>query len=189
MALALITINMTLLHRTVVASDDQQSSQDVVLVAPVEPIPVAVDRDGTSEILGIDVVAEDARPILLKQFLEKHDSPMAPHADFLVSEADRFGIDFRLVVAIAMCESNLGKKMPAGSYNAWGIAVYTGQNSGATFAGWPEAITWVSQYMKEHYYDRGLVDLKDIGAIYAPPSVETEYSWTRCVETFQNSIL
>ncbi len=145
---------------------------------------------GTAQVLGAKVIAGDARGLLLQSFLEDYDSPMAPYADYLVQQADTQGIDFRLVVAIAMCESNLGKHMPtSNSYNAWGIAVYTGKTIGADFDSWPHAIDWVSRYIKEKYYDRGIIDLKDIGAIWAPPSVEKGYSWTNCVETFQGNIL
>lgn len=145
---------------------------------------------GTAQILGAQVVGGDARPLLLGAFLQSYDSPMAPYANVMVREADKNGIDFRLLVAIAMCESNLGKHMPTSdSYNAFGIAVYTGQITGATFNNWPHAIEWVSQYIKENYYNQGITDLKAIGAKWAPPSVNTGYSWTNCVSEFQKSIL
>jgi hypothetical protein len=145
---------------------------------------------GTSQVLSATVTAGDARVLLLSQFLKKHSSPMAPYADAFVTEADKNGIDFRLLPAIAMCESNLGKRIPSkDSYNAWGVAVYTGQLSGKKFDSWANAISWVTKYMKEHYYDRGYTDLYDIGAIWAPPSKENGYSWTNCVESFKDSII
>ena len=114
---------------------------------------------------------------------------MTPYAGHIVREADRLGIDFRLVVAIAMCESNLGKKMPKlDEFNAWGIAVYTGKNQGKAFQSWDHAISWVSSYIKTKYYDRGITDLVAIGAIWAPPSVANGNSWSNCVELYQNSI-
>lgn len=145
---------------------------------------------GTGRVLGASVIAADARALLLESFLRQHNSPMTPYADYIVQKSDEEGIDFRLVVAISMCESNAGKRMPRrDSYNAWGIAVYTGQLTGANFRDWPHAIDWVTTYIKEKYYDQGLIDLKDIGARWAPPSVENGYSWTNCVESFQSSIL
>ena len=145
---------------------------------------------GTAQVLSATVIPGDARGLLLQSFLERHKSPMAPYAQYLVQQADDKGIDFRLVVAIAMCESNLGKRMPRlDEYNFAGIAVYTGQTTGASFDSWQHAIRWVTSYIKEKYYDRGIVDLRDIGAIWAPPSVEKGYSWTNCVESFQGSIL
>lgn len=140
--------------------------------------------------LGASILAADARALLLQLFLAKHSSPMAQWASHIVSEADRYGLDYRLVVAIAMCESNLGKRMPKkDEFNAWGIAVYSGENKGKAFSDWPSAISWVSGYVKTRYLDRGITDLKDIGAIWAPPSVENDYSWTSCVENFQQNIL
>ena len=57
---------------------------------------------GTAQVLGAKVIAGDARGLLLQSFLERHASPMAPYAEYLVQQADEKGIDFRLVVAIAM---------------------------------------------------------------------------------------
>ncbi len=151
---------------------------------------LAAEEEGTGRVLGASVIGADSRALLLESFLRQHDSPMTPYADLIVQKSDEKGIDFRLVVAIAMCESNAGKRMPtSASFNAWGIAVYTGQQFGADFRDWPHAIDWVTTYIKEKYYDLGLIDLKDIGAKWAPPSVETGYSWTNCVEQFQGSIL
>lgn len=144
---------------------------------------------GTAQILGASVVAGDARGLLLQQFLEEHQSPIAPFAELIVSKADQYGFDYRMLPAIAMCESNLGKRMPKiAEFNAFGIAVYTGQLHGKAFTSWEHAINWVSEYLYTKYYSRGITDLKDIGAIYAPPSVENGYSWTNCVEHFMNTI-
>lgn len=145
---------------------------------------------GTSQVLSAQIIASDARAYLVESFLKHHDSPMAPFSQIIVNEADKNGIDFRLVTAIAMCESNAGKRMPKkDEFNAFGIAVYTGQLNGKSFDSWPHAIEWVSNYIKTRYFDRGITDLHDIGAIWAPPSVETGYSWTNCVESFKKEII
>lgn len=144
---------------------------------------------GTGQILGANITPGDARPLLLHDFLLRFDSPMANYADLIVQEADNNGIDYRMVVAIAMCESNLGKRMPSKkSHNAWGIAVYTNEPSGAVFNDWNYAIKWVSKYIRTNYKERGLTGLKEIGAVWAPPSVEKGYSWSNCVETFMQTI-
>lgn len=115
---------------------------------------------------------------------------MAPYANLIVQEADKNEIDFRLVPAIAMCESNLGKYMPKkNEYNFAGIAVYTGQIEGKAFDSWEHAIEWVSSYIKTRYHDRGLVTLQDMGAVWAPPSVANGHSWATCVGEFKSSIL
>ena len=157
------------------------------------PLPTSFQltaAGGTSQVLSASVIAGDSRVLLIESFLRKHKSPMAPFADAIVSEADRFAIDFRLIPAIAMCESNAGKRMPKkDEFNFAGIAVYTGQNHGKAFESWPQSIAWVAEYIKVHYYDRGYIDLYDIGAIWAPPSVGTGYSWTNCVKSFQDAII
>lgn len=145
---------------------------------------------GTAQILGYSVVAGDARSLILERFLTLYGSPLAPYAEHIVHEADANSLDFRLTTAIAMCESNLGKRIPEkNSYNAWGIAVYTNTNSGKSFVDWTHAIGWVSRYIKETYYEKGISDLKDIGAIWAPPSVENGFSWSNCVDKFQQAII
>ena len=60
---------------------------------------------GTSEVLSANVIAGDARTLLLDNFLKKNDSPMEPYANLIVEEADKYGLRFRLLPAIAMCES------------------------------------------------------------------------------------
>lgn len=184
LAFVLLILNLVLLRSLYL-------EQSPVLAANTTAQPKNLTASaGSAQILGASVIAGDARSLLLASFLEQHGSPMAPYAELLVKEADTNGLDFRMVVAIAMCESNLGKRMPKkDEFNAWGIAVYTGENKGKAFDSWPHAITWVSQYIKTKYYDRGITDLKKIGAIWAPPSVEAGYSWTNCVQNFQGNIL
>ncbi len=183
----LLIVNLTLLQMTVKKTHTASFS---VITSPLADNFGITAAAGTAQVLGATVTAGDARGLLLQSFLKEYDSPMAPFSNLIVAEADKNGFDFRLLVAIAMCESNLGKKMPSSdSYNAFGIAVYTGQQTGAKFKNWPDAIQWVSRYIKKNYYDQGLVDLKAIGAKWAPPSVATGYSWTNCVSSFQKSIL
>ncbi|OGG23633.1 hypothetical protein A3A79_00285 [Candidatus Gottesmanbacteria bacterium RIFCSPLOWO2_01_FULL_43_11b] len=185
--LVLLIINLGLLIDTV-----NRNSEEVVASVSSEQthFQVASSANGTGMVLGTSVEGADARSILLETFLREHKSPMAPYANYIVEKSDENGIDFRLVVAIAMCESNAGKHMPKrNEFNAWGIGVYTGQLTGAGFDSWPHAIDWVTTYIRENYYDEGLIDLREIGAKWAPPSVENGYSWTNCVEEFQGSIL
>lgn len=180
----LLILNLTLLRALYLEGSHVQAAD------PQRPAKQITAAAGTAQILGASVIAGDARALLLESFLEQHGSPMTPFADLIVKESDANGLDFRLVVAIAMCESNLGKRMPKkDEFNAWGIAVYTGENNGKAFDSWPHAITWVSSYIKSKYHDRGITDLRDIGAIWAPPSVAKDYSWTNCVENFLGTIL
>lgn len=187
-AFALLIVNFAVL----VSYTTAKNSIDHPLSAnpPVEITFQLSAPGGTAQVLSATVEAGDSRTLLLESFLRQNKSPIAPFAGTIVAEADRFGLDFRLLPAIAMCESNAGKRMPKkDEFNAFGIAVYTGQNHGKAFNSWPHAISWVSQYVKERYYDKGIYDLRDIGAIWAPPSVLTGYSWTNCVESFIGKII
>jgi hypothetical protein len=141
----------------------------------------------TGKVLGASVVAGDARLKLLESFMS--GTPLFPYAGKIIELADTYQIDYRLVPAIGMCESNLGKRIPSSdSYNAFGIAVYTGQQTGAKFENWNKALEWVFEFIDTRYISRNIIDLKQIGASWAPPSLEKDNSWANCVEKFMRSI-
>src|SRR5689334_4800703 len=106
LTLILLVINLTLLSRM----SRWQTSVPLSAAAPNEV--GFVSSSGTPEVLSANVVAGDARVLLLESFFKKNASPMTPYADLIVKEADAYGFDFRLLPAIAMCESNLGKRVP-----------------------------------------------------------------------------
>lgn len=152
--------------------------------------PLVAVSQGSSQILDITVVPGDARALLLQKFLEKYGAPLSSYANSFVENADRYSIDYRLLASISMCESLGGKHVPEkDGYNPFGIAVYTGQNFGKKFTTWDHAIEWASKYIKDRYIDQGLTDLIQIGARWAPPSVEKGNSWANCVQSFMNQIL
>ncbi len=73
-----------------------------------------------------EIVETDARGEIIRQFLDKYNSPMEPHAEFIVKTSDKYGLDFRLTTAIAMKESGLGKAMPYDDCNnAWGYGIHS----------------------------------------------------------------
>jgi hypothetical protein len=117
-----------------------------------------------------DFQTDDARPVIVDNFLAKHNSPMVGHGKDFVLTADKYGIDWRLLPAIAFQESNLGKKIPAGSHNAFGWAVFTGERSGAEFDSWPASIETVAKGIKERYINQGLTTPEAIMTKYTPSS-------------------
>lgn len=182
--ICMLLVNLSLLAHTASANHEKLSA------TPMYDYQAAqLASPGTPQVLSAAVIAGDARTLLLQSFLERNKSPMAPYADVIVREADKNDIDFRLITAIAMCESNVGKRIPSrDSYNAWGIAVYTGAKSGKNFDDWEHAIAWVSRYIKERYFDQGITNLRGMAERWAPPSVTNGHSWANCVEEFQSSI-
>jgi hypothetical protein len=131
------------------------------------------------------VKAGDARPFQIDKFLRTNGSPMVGLGTDAVASADKYHIDWRLTTAIAFQESSLGKVLPHGSNNAWGWAVYTGQNSGATFHSWQFAIDTVSAGLAHDYYARGLKTPKQIESRYTPNS---NGSWASGVQEAMDAI-
>ncbi|MEX0621631.1 MAG: hypothetical protein WD187_01365 [Candidatus Woykebacteria bacterium] len=112
------------------------------------------------------IQSQDARPVLVDRFLSKHNSPMAGLGLKFVEAADINSLDWRLLPALAFQESNLGKKIPEGSHNPFGWAIYPGKSSGASFDSWEKAIELVAIRMKENYIDQGLTTPETIVARY-----------------------
>jgi hypothetical protein len=129
--------------------------------------------------VGQDITPSDARGLLVEKFLRKYHSPMQGSGAFFVEMADKYRVDWRLVPAIAFQESNLGKVIPQGSFNAWGWAVFTGKNSGVYFDSWPHAIETVTRGIARDYYSRGLKSPKQIQTRYTPGS---NGSWAEAVQ-------
>lgn len=128
----------------------------------------------------------DARPVLVRDFFRFYNSPLEPYADFVVETSDKYGLDFRLIPAIAMAESGAGKEIPHSSYNAWGYGVYGDQVLG--FSGWKEGIERVARGLKEDYIDYGLDTPDKIMPKYAPPSVAKGGPWAIAVNQFINQM-
>jgi len=140
----------------------------LLALATAEPVlanqtPIA----GTSATPNFVVITPDSRLLQLETYLDSHNSPLSNDADFLIAEADRLNLDWRLVAAIAGAESTFGKHIPSNSYNAWGWAIYTGMQDGKHFASWKDGITTVSEGLRYRYIDRGARTIEQIGRIYA----------------------
>ncbi|MBI2268428.1 MAG: hypothetical protein HYU80_03230 [Candidatus Blackburnbacteria bacterium] len=121
----------------------------------------------------------DARSEIIKQYLEKYNSPLLPYAQNLVVTAEKYGLDFRLLVAIAQQESNLCKKIPEDSYNCWGWGIHS--KGTLRFQSYPEAIEEVAQGLKEDYFDKGYTTPEDIMKKYTPFSPGT---WAAGIQQF-----
>ncbi len=129
------------------------------------------------------VAASDARAELIRQYLESYNSPLEPHADYLIEKADAYGLDYRLLTAIAQQESNLCKKIPPLSYNCWGWGIHSRGSLG--FSSFEEGIDIVSQGIKENYIDKGYTSIEEIMSKYTPLS---NGSWAFGVNKFMGDI-
>jgi hypothetical protein len=132
-----------------------------------------------SEIIG----SADARPELIKQYMESYNSPLAPYSDLIVQTADKYSLDYRLITAIAQQESNLCKIIPPGSYNCWGWGIHSKGSLG--FDSFEEGIELVSQGLRDEYINKGYATVEDIMSKYTPQS---NGSWARGVGTFMTEM-
>ncbi|MBI2074796.1 MAG: hypothetical protein HYT83_03105 [Candidatus Levybacteria bacterium] len=125
------------------------------------------------------VTQQDARVEMVRQFFAAYNSPLEPFAKDVVAAADEHNLDFRLIPAIAMQESNLCKKVPPDSHNCWGFGIY-GKNI-KKFDGYASAIKAVTKTLAQEYAAKGLKTPEQIMRKYTPSN---EGSWARSVSYF-----
>jgi len=126
-----------------------------------------------NDVLGIQtsIQEDDARIKIISNFLERYNSPLQPYDDWgqkLVTIADKYGIDFRLLPAIAMTESNLCKVIPPGTYNCTGYGITSTGTLG--FESYEESFEATAKSLKKNYVDKGLTNPSDIMKKYTPSS-------------------
>lgn len=134
---------------------------------------------GTSD---AKILGADGKAAIIQQYLARHHSPLAPYAQKIVDEAEKYGLDWRLTTAICMVESNCGKNIPVGSYNAWGWAIHSTYTK--HFETWESAVETVTHGLKTDYIDSGLVTPEQIMTRYCPLSIAKGGSWAKSVEYF-----
>lgn len=123
--------------------------------------------------------AEDARAAIIREYLRRYNSPLEPHAEYIVEIADENELDFRLITAIAQQESNLCKRIPEGTYNCWGWGIHSRGTLG--FSSFEEGIRVVSEGIKREYINKGYTTPEEIMKKYTPLS---NGSWAFGVRTF-----
>lgn len=126
---------------------------------------------------------KDARAERLKQFFSFYNSPLEPFSQYIVAESDKQGLDYRLLPAIAMQESNLCRKAPKDSYNCWGFGIYGKKTT--RFTGYGEAIKTITKTLAKEYKGKGLVTPREIMSLYTPSS---NGSWASSVDYFMNML-
>lgn len=125
----------------------------------------------------------DARPQIVKQYLDYYNSPLVPYSDEIVKMADKYGIDYRFIPAIAQQESNLCRIIPPESYNCWGWGITSVSSLG--FDSYSEGIETVTRGLKDNYIDEGLTTPEAIMTKYTPQS---NGSWARGVSEFMSQM-
>lgn len=130
-----------------------------------------------------EVEATDARTEIVRQYLDRYGSVLAPYANSIVQNADKYGLDYRLIPAIAQQESNLCKVIPADTYNCWGWGIHSKGTLG--FVSYEEGIETVSQGLREEYLNKGYETVEEIMSKYTPSS---NGSWAAGVNEFMSEM-
>ncbi len=126
--------------------------------------------------------APDSRAKILKDFLEKYNSPLVPFAADFVEIADKYDLDWKLVAAISGVESTFGQQIPYDSFNGWGWGIY-GTNM-IRFSSWTEGIETVSEGLRTNYINKWrATDVYEIGRFYAASP-----TWAQRVSYFMKKI-
>lgn len=123
----------------------------------------------TQNIFGDKIQIADSRTEILRQFFARYKSPLEPLASYFVKKAEEYQLDFRLLPAIAMQETNLCLKSQPDSYNCWGFGVYGGKYR--YFDSYEQAIDIISKTLALRYRNtHGLVTPEEIEKMYNPNS-------------------
>lgn len=138
------------------------------------------DNPQTAQAVGTVIESEDGREVIIAKFLERYNSPMKPY-DFygkkIVEIADRYTIDFRLLPAIAMQESNLCKTTnPGAPHNCLGFGIH--KSGTLDFDSYEDGFERAGRELKAYYIDKGLVTVEQIESKYTPSS---NGSWANSV--------
>ncbi|TXI34319.1 MAG: hypothetical protein E6Q53_01550 [Candidatus Moraniibacteriota bacterium] len=131
----------------------------------------------TSAVLAFEY---DVRPLAMRAVLEKYNSPMVGYENELIKVAEKYGLDWTLLAAIAGTESSFGKRMPANCLNPYGWGIY-GDNK-LCFNSFPDAAEAVAKGLSSRY---NISSLESIGRTYNKVSTE---GWINHTKFFMNKI-
>lgn len=121
----------------------------------------------------------DARALKLAAYLESKNSVLAPYAVDFVKSADKYGLDWRLLVAISGVESGFAKIYVVGTYNSWGWG-----GGYINLGSWDNAIEVISKALNENYATKWQArTVEEIGPIWAE-----DPNWSKKVNLYLNQI-
>lgn len=131
-------------------------------------------------------VVTDPRIIAMRKFLIDYRSPMYPYADVFIIEADKYGLDWRLVASITGVESAFGNMIPYKSNNGWG---WRGGPNGnfSNFTTWRQGIEVVTRGLALGYGIK--LTPFQIEPTYCPPCGQNPaHSWANGVTKYMNEL-
>jgi len=138
-------------------------------VAEVEPLPtLRTEAERADSLVYVAADGTEVTPERIHAFLDGRGAPLADHAELFVEAGIRHDVDPRVVVAIAIAESNGGEMHPVGTHNVWGWGGSGGPSGLRAWASWEEAIDGYTERLGA-LYDTDDVDW-DFASTYCPPN-------------------
>lgn len=129
------------------------------------------------------VFSSDIRVSLLERYMRRNNSELTAFAQKIVDISDKYGLDYRLLVAIAQKESGLCRVIPENSHNCWGWGIHS--KGTLRFSSYDVAIETVAKGLKEKYIDLGYTTPELIMKKYAHPDSTT---WAEGVKMYMQRI-
>ena len=120
----------------------------------------------------------DLRAQALENVLSDYGSPLAPYAGYYVESADKNGMDWRLLPAIAGLESSFGLHQMPGSHNSYGWG-----GGHIYFDSVEDGIDTVMEALSTKYAARGATTVESIAPIYSESP-----TWAPRIRNFMNKI-
>ena len=179
-AFFLITPIVLVLNLSLLSFYYQKSAAKPLTASPKVLFAALPEASGT---LKTAIGEKDARITIVRDFFKKYKSDLFPYAEDVIIAADKYNLDFRLIPAIAMQESNLCKKAPKDSYNCWGFGIYGKKVT--RFDNYKEAIDTVTKTLSLQYKANGLETPDEIMKKYTPGS---NGSWANGVNEFMDQL-
>ncbi|MGI5827393.1 MAG: hypothetical protein ACOX6V_00030 [Patescibacteria group bacterium] len=176
------TLGYTLTYNTRVQVTSSETETVTLSTIPYKFYTSLPKVLGAKTINAFYVSSQDVIPELVYNYLKKHKSPMLSTSNDLVMAARKYDLDPLFLVAVAQCESNLGKKMPENCHNPFGWGIHS--RGTLCFDTWQEGYQTVAKGLRDKYFDKGLENPEDIMAKYTPPALEKNGSWAKCVNHF-----
>jgi len=128
-------------------------------------------------------IANDARPVIIKKYLQKYKSPLEPYSDLIFELSETYGFDYSYILAIGQQESNLCKKIPENSFNCWGYGIHKRGTLG--FDNYEIALRSFAEYLDREYFKKGYTTPEEMMKKYCPHS---NGSWAFGVRHFMEEI-
>jgi hypothetical protein len=158
-------------------ADEEPDEASDAAAAADEPADVATDAEARAEEAAdegpLTYVGGDGEHITaerIRSFLAGRGAPLAEQAELFVAAGVEHDVDPRLVVGIAIAESNGGKRLPPGSHNAWGWGG-SGSHGLAHWSSWEAAIDDYTERLGRLY------DTEHVGESFARTYCPPNWRW------------